>query len=167
MELESSLNIYDSFRLDFSYAHLDTELQSADAVSLPPPYDDSDLTTAVGGPLTYSPADKVTVTGTYTLPLPDDLGQLDAGVTYVYTAEQLASSLSPFGTLPSSELVNFNLNWAGAAGSPIDVSLFVTNVTDEVFYTYVPGTISSYGFETRGLGLPRMYGVRLRVPFGG
>jgi iron complex outermembrane recepter protein len=49
VELESSLTFFDDFRFDLSYAHLDTKLESAQAVALPPPYNASALTTAVGG----------------------------------------------------------------------------------------------------------------------
>ncbi len=67
--------------------------------------------------------------------------------------------------LPSYELFNFNLNWRGVAGSPFDASLFVTNMLDEEYTTFVAGTWNSVGFDTRYVGQPRMYGLRLRYSF--
>jgi hypothetical protein len=39
-------------------------------------------------------------------------------------------SQSP-GLVPSSNLVNLNVNWDNVAGSPIDAAFFMTNVTNE------------------------------------
>ena len=35
-----------------------------------------------------------------------------------------------YGVLPSSTLVNLNVNWEGIGGQPIDAAFFVTNVTN-------------------------------------
>lgn len=66
--------------------------------------------------------------------------------------------------LPSYELVNLNLNWTGVMGSPLDLGLFATNVTDEKYLTYVAGSWGS-GMELGHAGMPRMYGARLRYNF--
>ena len=44
--------------------------------------------------------------------------------------------------------------------------VFGTNLTDEEYYTFVPGLAEGAVFETAQLGLPRMYGVQLRYRFG-
>ncbi len=46
------------------------------------------------------------------------------------------------------------------------MSLFVTNVADKHYYTFVSGIGVATGFETAALGLPRMYGARFRINFG-
>lgn len=66
--------------------------------------------------------------------------------------------------LPSYELLNFNLNWAEIAGAPVDLSLFVTNALDEEYVTYLSGNWNT-GLEQGQLGLPRMYGARLKYRF--
>lgn len=66
--------------------------------------------------------------------------------------------------LEDYDLVNFNLNWGGVGGSPLDLSFFVTNLTDEEYLTYVTGQWPQ-GFELAQVGQPRMYGARLRYNF--
>ncbi len=53
---------------------------------------------------------------------------------------------------------------AGIGGSPVDMSIFATNVTDEEYQTYVTGNWGT-GFELGQVGPPRMYGMRLRYNF--
>jgi len=167
LEIDTSVLVFDSLRFDVGYAYLDTKLESF----TPPAFDPTRFsalipTAPVGGDLTLAPEHRVTATATYKLPLQENIGRLSIGATYTYTAEQIASSASPIGTLPSTELVNVNLNWADIAGSPVDLSLFATNLTKEEYATYVGGSSASAGYETIIPGQPRMYGVRLRYSFG-
>ncbi|NND68598.1 MAG: TonB-dependent receptor, partial [Halioglobus sp.] len=46
----------------------------------------------------------------------------------------------------------------------IDVSAFVTNLTDEEYLTYVSGLWPN-GIESGQIGMPRMYGARIRYNF--
>ena len=64
-----------------------------------------------------------------------------------------------------NRLFNLNFNWTGVFGSPVDISAFVTNLTDEEYITYVSGLWLN-GFESGQVGMPRMYGARLRYNFG-
>jgi iron complex outermembrane recepter protein len=48
---------------------------------------------------------------------------------------------------------------------PVDLSVFVTNATDEEYVTYVIG-LWNYGIEGGAVGIPRMYGMRIRYNFG-
>jgi hypothetical protein len=43
--------------------------------------------------------------------------------------------------------------------------LFVTNVADKHYYTFVPGLYGTIGAETANLGLPRFFGGRIRYRF--
>ncbi len=87
-------------------------------------------------------------------------------MTYVYTDDTQWVSLatSPYAVLGSYSLFNFNVNWTGIAGSPVDLLLFVTNAFDEEYETYVTGNWGS-GIELGRVGEPRMYGMRLRYNF--
>jgi outer membrane receptor protein involved in Fe transport len=120
-----------------------------------------------GEPLPLSPENKVSATLTYRLPLSESVGELSMGVNYSYTDEQITSSNSPYGTLPAYELVNLNLTWKRIAGSAFDASLFMTNALDEEYTVYVPGLYNSVGAEFRQVGMPKMWGGRLRYSFGG
>jgi iron complex outermembrane receptor protein len=176
LELEGRVELFKGFDLSASYAYLNTNL---DKLNVPPIQVCNGSTVQVdcqvgptsfqGEPLTYSPKNKATVTASYRLPLADNFGHVTLAATYVFVGEQQAVSptVSPFGILPSYQLVNFNLNWANLGGQPVDASLFVTNAFDEKYTTFVPGLYNGAGFETRNVGEPRMFGVRLRYRFGG
>ena len=70
------------------------------------------------------------------------------------------------GKVPSSSILNLSLTWANVAGMPVDLSAFVTNVTNEVVYLNVNEN-TSRGFLSSILGEPRMFGARLKFRFGG
>jgi iron complex outermembrane receptor protein len=71
-----------------------------------------------------------------------------------------------YGYVPSTDLLNLNLNWNAIAGGPVDVALFATNVTGKEYYSYIPGLGAGSGAEFGVLGEPRMYGARIKVHFG-
>ena len=129
-----------------------------------------------GTPLWLSPKNKYVVSGDYTLPLGQGIGRITLGANFVHTDSQLTTYdyLTPavvtamggnYGTLPATNLLNLNLGWQSIAGSPLDLSLFATNVTQDHYYLFVPGLDSS-GSEFASIGQPRMFGVRLRYSFG-
>ncbi|MEJ5979583.1 TonB-dependent receptor [Novosphingobium sp. PS1R-30] len=171
IEVEATLTPFAGLSLNGSYAYLDTKLLEFAPVPLPSTlipgslFDTPIPTNAVGQPLTFAPKHKLSVTGMYTLPLPESFGSLTIGATYSYTSALRATYSGTQGLLPPTDLLNLNLNWNGVAGSPIDVSVFATNVTNERYFTQV-NEQSSSGFVSKFLGEPRMYGVRVRYRFG-
>ena len=171
VEVEATLSPFEGFSFNGSYAYLDTKLLEFAPVPLPSTlipgslFDTPIPTNAVGRPLTFAPKHKLSITANYALPLPAHVGRMTVGATYSYTSPIRATYSGTQGLLPSTQLLNLNLNWNGVAGSPIDVSLFATNVTNERYFTQV-NEQSSSGFVSKFLGEPRMYGVRLRYNFG-
>lgn len=168
-EIESRLLLTDRLSVDIGYTYLDTELKSIADIQLIPgtPFDVIQPSAVAGGPLSFSPKHQVVLGVNYMLPLDEQLGELSVGATYVYNDEQLSAANSPFGTIPSYELVNFNLNWMNIFQSSFDASLFVTNALDEEYTAFIPGNYGSLGGEFRVVGQPRMFGARLRYSFGG
>ena len=168
-EVDASISPFRGLRLDAAYAYLHTELKSLSLPAIDPnsPYAAITPTAKVGGPLGYSPKHRVTVTAIYTLPLPETIGELSFGATYTHTDRQIASlsTLLQYGILPASDLLNLNVNWNGIAGLPVDVALFATNVTKEVFPVAVSNAYNSFGFESQYFNEPRMYGARLKYRF--
>lgn len=69
-------------------------------------------------------------------------------------------------TLPPLTLLNLNLNWDSVGGGPIDLALFVTNVTKKEYRTGGGGLIG-LGIDTWAIGEPRMFGARVKFNFGG
>src|SRR5262249_43802472 len=105
--------------------------------------------------------------------LSQSLGKMSLGATFTHTDRQLANysdrntvAFASFGYLPSTDLLDLNAGWTAIANGPVDVSFFVTNVANKHYYTFVAGIGVATDFETAALGLPRMYGARIRVNFG-
>jgi iron complex outermembrane receptor protein len=171
-EIDSSLTFFDDFRLDLGYSYLNTRVKSLTVPTIGPElapfYSVIAPTVSANGELGLSPKHRLSVTGTYTLPLDPSVGRVSVGITYVYTADQLVSQATApaFTRLPASNLVNLNFDWNGIAGTPIDLSAFVTNLTNEAVPVNVSNAYGSFGFESQMTNMPRMYGVRLRYTFG-
>ncbi len=176
-EVETSLMLLEDLMLNVSYTYLDTELKemvdpvAPAGVSLSP-------TSRPGDDLTFSPMHSVVAGLRYRLPLPVEVGDVHIGGTYSYTDEQNSTAPeyvdgngrlagSPYATLDSYSLLNLNVNWNGIFGSRFDAGLFMTNALDEKYTTYVSGAYHNLGFETRQVGLPKMWGAKVRYNFGG
>jgi iron complex outermembrane recepter protein len=169
-EVDSTIQLFEYLRLDLGYAYLDTELKE---LTTPVPPADSPFsalipTAQVGSPLTLSPEHRLTGAVTFTLPLPETIGKLSLGATYVYTDEQIANGSTPasIGVLPSTDIVNVNLNWTDLFATNVDAGLFMTNATDEEYFVNTGGGYVSSGIGDVLMGAPRMYGVRVRYSFG-
>lgn len=137
----ASIHLFEGFRIDGSYAYLNTKVISVSPVTLPAtdPYHPAPPVEA-GDPLVLSPRNKFTVTATYTLPLDESIGQLSLGATFTHSGGQVSNYSYKFpmlnngvdiGRHPSYDLLNLNLNWNSVAGSPVDLAVFVTTVTKE------------------------------------
>ncbi|MEQ1881442.1 MAG: TonB-dependent receptor [Burkholderiales bacterium] len=167
IEVDASITPFEGFRLDGGYAYLNTKLTKFDATVLPTasPYQQV-LLPRVGGELPLSPRHRLTATATYTLPLDQSIGRISFAATYTYTYKQLSNASTPFGVLPSSNLLNLNANWDSVAGLPIDLAAFVTNVTKKQFPVSVGGNFTSSGYESFVPNQPRMFGLRLKYRLG-
>ena len=183
LELDSSLRA-GIFSLNAAAAYLNTKIVSAPSsaalIPLIQSYVGPGHTIVVstfplqGDPLPLAPDWRITLTPSIDIPIPDSMGKLTLSGTMVYTSESFVSSADGY-TGPNSSinhneattLFNANLNWKGVAGSPIDLSVFVTNLTNKKYIAaYLGGWINAAGSETGRQGMPRMFGARLRFRFG-
>ena len=166
IEVDALAN-FSIFGLAVGYTYLDTKLKSFTPVDFPgylPATPNSD----VGGPLPLSPKHKLSITPSINLPVDESIGAITLSATYLHTSSQVtsASAVTPIGTVPAFDLINLNLAWKSVAGSPVDLAAFVTNVTNEKYFTFMGGGWQSSGVEYGTLGMPRMYGVRVKFRFG-
>lgn len=177
VELEAVIVPFEGLRISAGYTYLQTEINSIETFVLPPssPYV-TDGQQRAGDELALSPENKYTITARYTLPLDESLGSVTLGADFIHTDEQLSNyanrnssnpEISGLGTLPDTDLFNVNVSWDSIGGSPVDLLIFGTNVTNEKFYAFVPGLAIGTGFETAVLGQPRMYGVQVTYRFDG
>jgi iron complex outermembrane receptor protein len=176
VEIDSSITPFKGFTLDASYTYLNTSIR--EIPSFPTPTGALyviDGAQRVGDPLALSPKNKYTLTGTYNLPLGDDIGTVSVGATFAHADSQVSNygdrystfaALKNLGTIPATDLLNLNLGWRSVMGKPVDLVFFATNVTNKQYYTFIPGVGLGTGFETAQLGEPRMYGARIRLHFG-
>jgi iron complex outermembrane receptor protein len=171
VEVDSSVNPIRDFRIDVGYSYLDTKLKSINVPAIDPnsPYASLQPTAVAGGVLSYSPKNRYTVTGTYTLPLASTVGKIAFGATFTHTDSQVASlaTLAQYGVLPASNLLNVNVSWNSVAGRPLDLSFFMTNVANKAYPVAVASAYNSFGFETLIYNEPRIFGFRARYRFGG
>lgn len=167
IEIDAQLWFTERLSLDVGYAYLDTELKEFNITTLPPDsaYNLIIVPSEPGDQLSMTPEHSLALTASYLLPVREELGDLSVSATYIYTDEILSAKGTPYGVLPSYELVNLNMNWNRILGSAFDMSLFVTNALDEEYSTYVPGNFDSIGGELQQAGIPRMVGARLRYNF--
>lgn len=171
VEVETTVQLHENFVLRASYAYLDTEVDELVLPELPPDIpvglDTLNTTTSEGEPLSFAPENELVLTGTFYLPVSASLGEMSFSASYIYIDEMQATSQesSIYAVLDDRTLLNLNFNWTGIAGSPVDLSVFGTNVTDEEYLSYISGLWVN-GIESGQAGLPRMYGARIRYHFG-
>lgn len=174
-EAELNLQLTEGLLASVSYSKLDTKLieqdnNQAEVEAAAGPFAGFSYTPIAdtGDELPFAPEESYIASLIYQLPLPQSIGAVDVAVTYVYTSEQRAtgSSASPFDVIDEYSLWNYNLSWSDILGMPLDLSLFVTNARDEEYVTYLSGTYNALGFDSRMVGLPKMYGARLKYHFG-
>jgi iron complex outermembrane receptor protein len=168
-ELDVQVLLTENLSLIASYAYLNTEVDELEFPELDPSVGDPStvvITSAEGEPLPFAPENQLVLTASYQLPLDPSLGNMTAAVTWSYSDHQqaVAEEVSPYYKMESYDLLNLNFNWVGMLNSPLDLSLFATNVTDEEYITYLSGQWNQ-GYESVQTGQPRMYGARLKYNF--
>jgi iron complex outermembrane receptor protein len=169
IEIDAAARLFKGFKIDASYAYLNTKLVSINPPPLPVFYSQLIPVAAVGGPLAQSPKNRLTLTATYTLPLPERIGKISIGGTYTHTdANQVHTQFFAPVTykVRAIDLLNLNVDWDSVGGTPIDLSFFMTNVTNTKRFVYPIATYQTTGAESVYLNLPRMWGFRAKYRFG-
>lgn len=179
IEADAMIEPFEGLRLEVGYAYLDAKVKSTSAA----PCDNTAYICAdgvylqPGDTLPFAPRNRVTVTGTYRLPVDQSLGRISLGATFTHTDKQYASHTSddafalgiiPFNSsiIPATDLLTLNLNWQDVVGLPVDLALFATNVTNQKYTVGATNNLNSVGADFVLLGEPRMVGVRLKYRLG-
>ncbi|MEZ5708316.1 MAG: TonB-dependent receptor [Blastomonas sp.] len=108
----------------------------------------------------------------YTLPLDANIGEITIGGR-LYHQSSVAltdtSSLNPNAIEPKYTTIDLNLNWKDVGGQPVDLGVFVTNVTDKLYRIGNNDLTQRSSLGVRGniYAPPRMWGVSLKYRFGG
>ena len=68
------------------------------------------------------------------------------------------------GRIPKQNFGNINVTWENIGGLPVDLSAYVTNVTNQKIILHL-NTQETQGLRSGFIGEPRMYGFRAKVRF--
>lgn len=186
LDADLTLKLFDGFTAFAGYAYVNSKAKSIGAVAPVVFSNQTMLTNAqakIGFPLAYSPKHKLVLNAEYALPLPETVGEISFGATWTYTGSYfttfgtagqtplvvsgdgtVAAATREIGNIRSTKLLDLNLNWRSAFGTPVDLSFWATNVTKKKYFSHVAGTLG-YGFDFGQVGAPRLYGVKAKVRF--
>jgi iron complex outermembrane receptor protein len=162
-ELQVLANLTDDLQLGVNYDHLNFQYTNFD----PGVYAKGIVPGLLAATTSNRPPNKYDVNVRYHLPLSTNVGNIAVRANWNWQAANGDTSI-PLGVIPSFGLLNMNAEWNGIFGSPIDVSLFASNVLNKT-YVIQPAYNFQYlsqGFETEAFGEPRMYGIRVNYRFG-
>jgi iron complex outermembrane receptor protein len=168
IEAEANIEPIENVHLGVAYTYLNTKVEELNFPETLPGALIIVPSAAEGDQLPFTPEHKLSATASYLLPfVPQTAGDVIVSANYVFTSDQEAvtAAASAFHTIPSYSLLNLNLSWNHVMDTPVDASIFATNVLDEHYWTFISGTFNATGFETRALGEPTMFGARLRYNF--
>ena len=118
-----------------------------------------------GRSFTGFPKLKVNLGATYHLPVDESWGDIAASVDWSYQTHYLTNTDNGPASAPTHRLLNMGIDWIGMFGQPIDLTFFMTNVTDATFVLGNFALYSQQGFVSKVYNEPRMWGFRLRYRF--
>lgn len=165
VEVDAGVSLAQGLRLSAGYTYLDTKLKELTTPVLPAnsPFEAIIPRGVIGGPLTYSPKHKLSLSADYSVPLGENVGELDLGAIYTFTAKQFVDGNN---RIPGYSLLNLNAGVRDIGGTGFDVTLFGQNVTNKKYRVSSGGGFESSGINDFLYGVPRVYGVRLKYAFG-
>ena len=164
-ELDAGIELFDSLQLTGAVTYLHTELKDVFVPPQGPPGFPNPVPTAGNGdPSPIAPKWKAALSARYTLPLPEEVGKLSAAVSWQYTDSYMSTTRQTSG-VDAFDTLNLNVDWKDVGGLPIDIGLFVNNVTKSKYYVFVNDLLTR-GFLSKVTGQPRMYGLQVKLRFG-
>lgn len=170
IELEQTVVPFRGMDLRATWSHLDAKYQQlspADvAFACNSPYIGFCTLSHFAG----TPKNMVTLAAHYTLPLPEQYGEVTIGGDW-YTRSRIAVSdndyIDPSAKSPRYSLLNLSASWNNVMRSNADLGVFVTNVTNKSYITGTNSLDHNLGIAALQWGEPRMFGVSVRYHFGG
>ncbi|WP_330705164.1 TonB-dependent receptor [Novosphingobium resinovorum] len=166
VEVDAGVSPFHGLRLSAGYTYLDTELKELipPALSSDSPFLQIIPRGTIGGPLTYSPKHKATLSADYSASLGEGVGEFSLGAVFTYTASQIIDGNN---RIPGYSLLNLTAGINDIGGTGFDLTVFGQNVTNKHYRTTSGGGYESSGIGDFMYGPPRMYGLRLKYAFGG
>jgi iron complex outermembrane receptor protein len=118
-----------------------------------------------------TPVNQGSLSAAYQFDLPQTLGSITfGGQLYFQSSEaQITNSyISPGSISPGYSLLNVDAAWKQVGGQPLDLTFFMTNVTDKLYTINRAALIqaSGLGMDSVNYGAPRMFGFTATYRFG-
>ena len=120
-------------------------------------------------PFVFTPEHQFNLGAAYRIPVSDTFGEVILRANYSWQDEIYAGDTDP--SQPESFIASYGIlggriDWEGAFGAELlDLSLFVTNLTNKTYRIAVIQQYNASGYTTALYGEPRMFGASLRVGF--
>lgn len=116
------------------------------------------------------PKHQISAGGRYVLPIDESLGEIAISTTIYYQSRTLFDDSvlqdpKQLGFQDKYATVDARLDWNNISGTPLDVALFVRNITNHTHYIGYGNNLTSLGQSQATYNEPRTYGVQLRVQF--
>lgn len=118
-------------------------------------------------PLKVAPRDQATAGVRYQLPVPEAAGVVTLGANLAYVSDTYESGNTQYGTVPAHTVYNADATWKSIGGRPVDLRLFVNNLTNKTYANSVTNFTSngSLGIAFAFYAPPRLYGLSVRYHF--
>ena len=160
LEFNGSILPFRGLTLNGSFSYIDGKYTKVT--------DTSSEAILAGSPFPYTPKYKYSLGAVYEVPL-EGTGDLSFSVNYVHQTKVSTAQTNQtyYQYLPGYGLLNGNIDLRNIAERPLDVGLFVNNLTNK---TVPVGVLDQYyggpGFVGLTYNEPRMYGIRATYHFG-
>ena len=116
---------------------------------------------------TNLPKHKFTIGATYHLPVDAGVGDISLGFDFTWQDHFFNAAIQdPLNKTPDLALLNLRAQWENMFGYPVDLSFFMTNVTDRTYLIGDFGIYNELGTSSGIFSEPRMFGFRLKYRFG-
>jgi outer membrane protein OmpA-like peptidoglycan-associated protein len=118
-------------------------------------------------PFFFEPKWAYGVHGTYHLPLDSSIGDVAISANYSWVGQQYGSASDNLSIIPSYDNLDLRVDWTNVFQYPVDVSFFMTNVTNNTYIVGIDPLSEILGFDAVSYNEPRMFGFSLKYRFGG
>jgi iron complex outermembrane receptor protein len=158
LEFQGTLIPVAGTELSMAYSYLDAKYNS---------FVDPLIGSLAGLEFPFAPKNKISFTAHQEIPVPEEWGELSFSATYSYQSHVRGdNSFSTTGIIEGYGLLNLRADLKNVYGMPLDIAMFATNVTDELYVTKNFGLYNVFGVQSLEYGEPRMIGAQIRYHFG-
>jgi iron complex outermembrane receptor protein len=174
VEFEGTIKPTRDVTLALNYAYTDAHFEPQPSGGPQDPCSPESLSVVgfcTGNRLQNTPQNQFSFTADYRLPIDPGLGEAHFGLLWHYQSSVAlfdSSSLNPNEIEPGYSALDLNATWSHVHGRPVDLSFFMTNLTNTLYRTGTDDLFQNSSVGTRSdiYAPPRMFGFSVRYHFG-